>query len=533
MTWMRRFLLLIVLASVVAVGVPGCAPAPPPAPSTLTYRAAEDPPTLDPFRAGDDNSLVYIHLINDGLVEYVPGTVDVRPAVAESWTLSPDGLTYTFRLRRGVRFHNGREVTAQDVVYSLRRALTPGTHSSKATFLAMLKGAADFSAGRATDLPGVASPDPATIVCTLEYPYGSFLTILAGEAGSIVPHEVYDDPSQAYLKHPVGCGPYRFESWEPKVSLALSRFPDHWTKAPAGGIERILFRMIFDSTTALEEYKTGGVDFTQEIPPGQRQEVARSLPKDLHSGTRLSIFYVGFNHRASLFKDHPLLRRALLHAIDTEFIVRVLDEGKDTVASGVIPPGLLGHRPGGAPAYDPDLAARLLAEAGFPKGRGLPELTYVTNDTTGFRQIAERIQSDWARIGVKTALQMSDFAAFMKALEAFKTDTAAVYRFTWFADWPDPDSFVTAQFGTGGVGNYGLYSSAALDQLLDQGRREPDPAQRDALYRKADTMLMEDAALIPLYWYGQDVLLKPRFTGLKLSPLGVFGIPWEEVTAAP
>lgn len=522
------------IVAVATMALTAACATPPPQQQILRYRMPEGPPNLDPFRGSDDNSNVYLYPLFDGLVEYVPATLDVRPAVAESWSVSEDGLTYSFKLRKGVRFHNGREVTVDDVVYSVRRALSKKAKSQKGYFFASVKGSAEFAKGETADLSGISAPDPETVVFTLSHPYEKFLTVLASEGGSILPREVYDDPAEGYLKHPVGCGPFKFESWDEGVSLTLSRFAGHWKGAPPpGALQEIVFKFIFDSNTAMEEYRSGGLDFTQEIPPGQRQKVMREMPEDFHTWTRFSILYLGFNHLAPVIRDNALVRKALIHAIDRSFIVRVLDEGKDTVAAGVIPPGMLGHEQTRVPAaYDPDLAARLLAQAGYPGGKGLPPLVYLSNDTRGFRNVADRIQADLARVGVKVEMKWSDFGAFLAAMSsgAGAKSGISLFRMTWYADWPDPDNFLAAQFATGADGNFGLYHNPRFDRLMEEARHEPDTAKRASLYREADTMLIEDAALVPIYWYGQDVLLKPEFTGLKPSLLGVFGIAWEEVT---
>src|SRR5688572_3571192 len=415
-----------------------CAQAPP---AALSYRMPEDPPTLDPFQAGDDNSLVYVYLLFDGLVEFVPGTLEVRPAVASSWSISPDGRVYTFKLRPGVKFHNGRDVTAADVVYSVRRALTPKL-SGKDGFFEALAGKQAFWQGTTTELPGVSAPDADTVIFTLQYPYEAFLTVLAGEAGSIVPHEVYDDEGKTYLRHPVGCGPFRMGGWEPDVALTLLRFTDHWKGAPAVGmIDRIQMRMIRDSSTATEEYKAGNLDFSQEIAPGQRMAMMKDFPGHVRTAPRHSIFYLGFNHAVPPFRGNALLRRAILHAIDREFIVKVLQEDKDIPAAGVITPGMLGFDPQRLPpAFDAELAARLLAQAGYPGGKGLPEIVYLSNDTPGFRRIGDRVAADLSRIGVNVRSTWMDLGAFLQALTASEGAAMAMYRMNWYADWPDPDN---------------------------------------------------------------------------------------------
>lgn len=498
----------------------------------LRYRMDQPPPTLDPVRANDNNSLTYIYQIFDGLVEFAPGTLDVQPAVASSWTVSDDGTVYTFTLREGLTFHNGMPVTADDVVYSLRRGLKKSAQSQKRDFLAPLSGSGPFWDGETDKLPGAAAPDPHTVVLTLDQPYAQFLTVLASEAGSIVPRRVYEDPEQAYLREPVGCGPFAIASFEPDIAITLERFPQHWKKAPAdGGLDGIRVRFIRDASTALEEYRTGGLDFTYELPPGQRASIQSEMPEHFHHGQQLWILYLAFNHHAGPFKGNPALRRAIAHAIDAEFIVRNLQEGKDWVATGVIPPGMPGHAAAPAPwPYDVEKARALLAEAGYPEGAGLPPLDYLTNETQGFRRILDRLTSDLAAIGVKLNAREMDFGAFLGELTAQGGPRAPLWRMTWFADWPDPDNFLGVQFGTGAAGNFGRYSNPAFDDLVARARRETDAAARADLFRQADRLLIDDAALVPIYWYGTDLLLRPEFTGWKLSPMGAFAIAWEEVS---
>lgn len=507
----------------------------PPGDTSLGYRMREPPSTLDPVRAGDNNSLMYVYLLFDGLVEFAPGSLEVRPALAKSWDVSADGRVYTFHLRDGIMFHNGRPITASDVVYSIRRGLSQAAHSEKHDFLAPLLGSGPFWDGATLELPGVAAPDPRTVVLTLSEPYPPFLSVLASEAGSIVPHEVYSDPDQGFLRHPVGSGPYTLQAWEPDISITLARFKQHWKPAPAAGIDTISVRFIRDASTALEEYRAGNIDFTYELPPGQRRRIQEELPEAFHHGQQMWLFYVGFNHASGPFRSNPTLRRAVARAVDSDYIVRQLQEGKDRIATGVIPPGMMGFGETAAPfPYDLDEARRLMAQAGYPGGKGFPEIVYLSNETQGFRRIAERLRTDLARIGITMRVKMMDFGAFLQELNSHDPSgpDASLFRMTWYPDWPDPDNFLGVQFRTGGAGNFGRYSNPAFDALMEKARHEIDADARRDLYRRADAMLIDDVALVPVYWYGQDILLRPTFTGLKISPLGAFATAWEEMETA-
>jgi ABC-type transport system substrate-binding protein len=259
----------------------------------------------------------------------------------------------------------------------------------------------------------------------------------------------------------------------------------------------------------------------------------QEMPGHFHNWRKLQLFYLEFNQASGPFKANRTLRQAVLHAIDRKFIVGTLQEDKDTVATGIIPPGMLGHDEGqGGAVYDPNLAGDLLARAGYPGGKGLPEVVYVTNDTMGLRLLAERVQADLARIGLRASIKMMDFGAFLDALRSRPESVpeTALFRQAFYADYPDPDNLLTEMFAPTGSGNTGHYDNPALTGMLETARREPDRRRREALYREADRLLLEDAALVPIYWFGQDILLRPEVTGFKGSPLGVFGIPWEEMS---
>jgi len=504
----------------------------------LRYRMPKDPPTLDPFRSADENTGLYAFNIFDGMVEFAPGSLEIVPAVAESWTISPDGRTYTFKLRKGVRFHNGREVTGADVVYSLRRGLSPKKGSVVVPLIDSIEGAQEFSTGKSAELPGVSSPNPGTVVIRLERPFTPFLAALASVAGSILPPEVYEDPNEAYLAHPVGCGPFRFESWDRGISIKLAAFPDHWKGRPSlSGIE---VRFLPDASTALEEFKAGNLDFDNEAPPGRRAWVRENLKSSYLTWRRVATSFIGINFMREPLKSNLKLRQAMNYAIDRERIAKVLQEGKDVATSRVTPPGLLGHNPAEGPfRYDPERAKALLAEAGYPGGKGLPEMVYLTQNNEAIRRYSEAVQADLAAIGLKVRINSMDFGGYIKGLYGTKEGGAdgSIFNFLWYPDLPDPDAFIRVLFHSPTADdiadNFERYSNPEVDRLLDEGRAEIDTAKRESIYRKAEDLILADAGCIPIYFQFEDALIGPRVKGFVPNPLGDFASHLELVSLGP
>lgn len=525
--------LLPVLSILVLLAGAGCAEPP----AALVYRMPQDPPSLDPHRTNDESSLVYIVNIFDGLVEFAPGSLEIAPGIAESWTISQDGLTYTFRLRPEALFHNGRRIEPRDVAYSMERALDPRNPSPLRSILEMIEGAEEYGSGAAESIAGVTLEGEGTVAIRLKHPFGPFLTALAGPIGGIVPSEIYEDASEGYLDRPVGSGPFMMETWERGISISLTAFEDHW-KGRAG-VPRILFRFIPNAMTALEEYKTGGIQINNEVPSGQRRWVRENLGEEYRVWPRLATAFIGFNHVAGPFAGNPVLRRALNFAVDRDRIAEVIQEGKDRATSAILPPGLPGHDSAGGPyRYDPEESRRLLAEAGYPGGEGLPELVYLTGSNEAIRRYAEAVQSDMERVGVRVRIRALEFAAYIQAMTGSDEagPDADLFQLIYYADYPDPDGMLrpllhTSSFGMGG--NFGRYSSAEVDRLLDQGRRVSAPEERAQLYREAERIALQDACVIPIYHYGDDALVKSSVEGFHPSPLGDFAVPLELLRSRP
>jgi len=492
-----------------------------PSVSTLRLRLAQDPATLDPAHAADQHSIAVVSQIFDGLVEFDPTDLSVKPSLAERWEISDDGLRHTFHLRAGARFHDGRPVTADDVAFSFARVLSPTTKSERRWVLSALAPG------------GIHVIDPQTIELTLERPFGPFMTMLCLEAASVVPRDLYSVADRSSDRRPVGAGPFAFESWTAGERIVLRRY--HSTpRADAREVSRVVYRIIGSESTALEEYLTGGLDVADEVPMGRRRELESRLGGQYRRWAQPAIAYLGFNHRAAPFAGNRALRQAFNYAVDKEYICDVLNEGKDIPAFGILPRGMPGYDPtiAGYP-FDPDRARALLTQAGYPEGRGLPEIALFYNTSETQRHIMERVQMDLARIGVKTRLKSLDPPALMQSLEAGEP---AFFRMAWLAESPDPDSFLTPVLHSASgpdEGNFSRYANAEFDRLIDRARVTRKDAERAALYRQAQRLAVDDACWLFLYYYGDEALVSPRVRGLTLPALGDFLAPLSAVSVAP
>lgn len=538
---MTRSRPLRILPVVVALLLaPACeSPAPPrPRPEqVLRVRMRENPPHVDPAQGADTLSDRVNLAVHDGLVDFEPESLDIVPAVAERWEIAPDGLRYTFHLRPGARFHNGREVTAGDVVYSLTRLLDPAVKSPHHDMLEAVQGTEDFTSGRSPSVRGLVAADPRTVVIHLDRPVAYLLQLLATPATSVIPREVYDDPGRGYLARPVGCGPFRVSRWERSQFLELEAFDDYYRGRPR--LDRILVRFIENPATALEEYRAGGLEWLDEMV-GSESALAREFPSDYRRAPFLATLYFGLNLARPPFEGNVELRRAFNYAVNREALCSQVFEGTLTPGGGILPPGIPGFNPD-LPGYryDPDRARASLARAGYPGGKGLPGIDLWVNNNQKMLEAAQRVQSDLRAVGIPVQVRPSDFAAYLEALRgtAETPGEARFYRYGWQADYPDPDAFLywlLHSRNRGPAGNIARYSNPRVDDLLDRARALTRMEDRIPLYREAERIaVVEDAAWLFLASYTQRVLIKPYVKGVVLSPLGSGRIPLERLHLEP
>ena len=507
----RAALAAALLVVLVASALSGAAVAAKPG-GTLRMVFMADPPTLDPAHATDLTSSAVIRQVFDALLELDEKLVPA-PALAERWTVSTDHRTYTFHLRRGATFHNGREVRAADVKYSFERA----ARGKRPWVFEKLVGAREFIQGGAPEIAGVRVVDDTTVELRLERPFAPFLHLIAYDAASIVPREEADRRGAGFASHPVGTGAFRFGSWRRDDQVVLERFAEHF-RGPAN-LERVVFRVIPAEATRFNEYAAGQLDVS-DIPTGRCRALQADpkLKADVAIWPTLGTSALRFNVERAPFTD-ARVRRAIAHAIDPAIIVNRVLEGCVAPAQGIVPPVLAGWTATAKRLpLDRERARSLLAEAGFPGGRGLGPLAYHFNTGDLNQRIAEALQAQLKEVGVALELRRLDWAAHIKVVD---DGSAGFFRQGWIADYPDPENFLTVLFhsrNVGPPGNTSRYRNPAVDRLFDEADTMAPGAQRVKRYQEAEQVILDDAAWVSLYHYASRALIKPHVKGLERSP---------------
>jgi len=485
-----------------------------------------DPTTLDPARLRDIYSLAVGQQLFDGLVQF-DQTLSITPALAQFWTASRDGLTWTFTLRKGVKFHHGREVTADDVVYSFTRLLDPRTRSGGADLLLGIQGAQDFREGRSPSVSGLTAVDRYTVRVTLSESPVPFVSVLAVGQAKIVPRELVEQQGEAFGTQPVGTGPFRFVRWERGKEIVLAGNPDYFDGPPK--LARLVFRIFpgerLDEVFA--EFKAGALE-DSPIPSKDYRQVIASQAFQYVRRPIFGLRHYGINTRMKPLDDRRV-RQALMYAIDREVIVSDVWLGRYSLAKGILPPGTLGFNPKlkGYP-YDPARARELLAQAGYPNGRGLPPIVFWSSVRSDeMLREHERIRKDLEAVGITAEFQYNpDWPSFSKAMSERKLP---IFLRAWFADVPDPENFLAKLFYSASPLNHMGYSNPAVDALIERARAESDTPRRVELYRRVEEMVLDDAPVIPVWHHTYERVFQPYVKGVEVSGLGDSYIPFRKV----
>ncbi len=483
-------------------------------------RDTYDPRSLDPALSTDVPTGRAVSYVFDGLARFTPDA-EVVPALAERWETSPDGLTYTFHLRQGVKFHDGSDFTAQDVVRSWQRVLDPTVRGGRGWPLYPIRGARAYADGSASAISGLQVRDDSTLVVMLDEPFAIFPKLLAMPVAAVVPASTPSD----FGENPVGTGPWRFVEWRHDDYLLFARNAEYWGTPPAA--ESLRVRIIPEPSTAVAEFESGNVDVLL-IPEGEvRQwEQTDERSAQLRSVAALRLFYAAINTTRGPLADERV-RQALNLAVDRQTILDQLISGRGTLAAGVIPPSLPGADASRqAYAYDPDRARALLAEAGHPDGIDV-ELWVSTSQP--FPRIAVAMQGYLSQAGIRATIVQREAASVREAARNGQVDIIVK---DWFADYPDAENFLYPLLhseNSGVGGNLSFTRNAEFDRIVSASRREQSDSVRNDLYREADAIAFEEAPMIFLFFYNDLYAIQPWIRGFE--PPTIFnGQPWVDVS---
>lgn len=514
----------VVLGLLFAIAITGCGET-----KKLNFSYAElaNPTSIDPSLVDESVGINISNYMFDGLVRYDLETGEVIPAVAERWEISEGGKVITFYLKKGVKFTNGREVKAGDFTYGWTRALQPETRSNTAmSMLGAIKGASDLTDGKVNNLEGAVATDDYTLKVTLDFPMAEFVSYLEHPVASPLPREEVERSDQKFSESPVGNGPYKLKEWRQNEYLVLEKNNDYY--GTKGKLDEVTMKVIPSETTAITELKSGNIDAVKTLPPDQVNDLRNDNSVKIFEGEVAVLGFVGFYLKQDPWKGNLKLRQALEYGIDRKTIADKVLVGTAAAADGLVPANVYGHQSGAMSyKYDPDLAKKLLDEAGFPEGRGLPPitLTYRTEGPGG--KMAQAIQSQFKDVGVKVEIEGLQSGVF---LEQMLAGDLSLFNISWQADILSVDTFIYPLFKSDEPQNVFAYANPDVDELLDKARSEPNLSDRIKIYNEAERKILDDAPVIPVVFYKDVMAYSPRVTKFVHTPLGELAL--NEITVS-
>lgn len=510
-----RSILRALAALLTLLFLPACSRQATPA-DTLVVAQSAEPRTLDPQAATAASDFRLIENLYDGLVRFRAGTLDIEPALATAWTISPDGLAYTFTLRPGVRFHDDTPCNAAAVRYTFERMLDPDhPEADTGPFpLAFFFGSIDK----------IDTPDDATVVFHLKEPFAPFLANLAYPTGKIVSPAAVKKHRADFGRHPVGTGPFAFSRWDANRRVELLRADDTWQAAAK--LRRVIFRPLTDDNTRLTELLAGGVDLIAESPVEMIGIFRRDPDFQVIEAAGPHLWFLILNTRHGPFADRRV-RQAANYAINKTGLVEHLLQNTATVANGPVPAAFgAAHDDTLAPyPHDPDKARELIREAGAD---GAEVTLWATEGGSGMlspKAMAEAIQADLAAAGLRVRIETYEWNTFLSKVNPGLGRDADLAEMAWMTNDPDTLPYLTLRSAAtpdqGGF-NSGYYANPEVDRLLESARRETDATKRAALYREMQRLVHEDAPWVFICNWRQNVVASKRVQNLRLEPSFLF-----------
>ena len=478
-----------------------------------------DPPTLDPHIAQDSTSASIILELYSGLVTL--GTdLQIAPDLAKSWTISDDGMKYTFTLRDNAKFHDGKKITASDFLWSFNRAANPSTTSTTAEdYLGDIIGVSDVIAGKTDTISGIKMIDNQTIEINIDAPKAYFLAKLTYPVAFVLDKQNLSDPN--WIEKPNGSGPFTLDEYLVGEKLVLKR-NDNWHKNIAK-LDYVSMNLAGGSAMAM--YENCEIDITG-VGMSDLERVldpSNSLNKDVVvAPLDFSQYYIGFNLNEPPFDDIHF-RQALAYSINKELIASEVLSDLVKPAYGILPPGFPGYNENVTGfKFDEAAAKDALAKSKYSDITTLPRLILSVPGTGGSAGLdIEVILEMWKQtLGIDVEIQQLEWATFLQMLN--KKELQFFSGLGWVADYPDPENFLDVNFHSSKSTNHNNYSNPEVDNLLELARVEADVSMRLDLYNKAEKIIVNESPWIPLWFPGdQYVLINQRIKNYKLTPMSV------------
>jgi peptide/nickel transport system substrate-binding protein/oligopeptide transport system substrate-binding protein len=485
-----------------------------------------NPKTLDPPLTLDMYAVNVIQQIFDGLVQF-DKDLNIIPAIAKSWKISPDGLTYTFYLREGIKFHNGREVTAKDFIYSFTRIIDPKTKSPGANFLEHIVGFKEFQDRNINYVRGLKAIGQYSFEMKLTEPYSPFLSILGMNKFKVLPREEVEKSGIDFGKFPIGTGPFRFVSMKEGEEIVLEANPEYFEGRPY--LDKIIFKIFHGAPREkiLKEFRESNLE-ESFIPPGEIEDVVKDKRSLFLQKPILSLRFYGLNSSSKPL-DNKNLRRAINFAINKKSIISEIHKDQFHLAKGILPPGMPGYDPMRDPyPFDETKAIKILSEGGYPRGKEIPtlEIWSASKSEAAQRELNE-IKSQLNKIGIQASIHFeTNWPNYLSMLRANK---APVHIHAWYADFPDPDNFLGTLFHSKSNYNYIAYRNPEVDRLLDLAKVERDYLKRMEMYRKIEGIVLEDAPIVPMVNHLFQMAYQPYVMGVEVNALGGPYIPMKKI----
>lgn len=504
----------------------------------LKVQIGPNPETIDPaLNSAVDGGNMILHSFECLLTVDKDGAI--APGQAEKWETSKDGLTWTFHLRDGLKWSDGSDLTAEDFVYSWQRVCDPQTAAPYAeTVLGMVEGY-DKAINGEPDALGVTAPDDKTLVVKLSAPCTFFDKLAAFATLSPVQKATIEKNGDGWATTAdtyVSNGPFYVTEWEPGSHITMSKNPNYWNK-DAVKLDKLTFMLIEDANAAYTAYQKGDILLAKDVPTEEIPSLDGN--DEFHVEPITGTYYLNLNTQKDVFKD-ARVRKALSLAIDRKYVAEQLMQGTYSAAGSFMGPGwkdtdgseFMDNANGGKTYidindFDANLekAKKLMAEAGYPNGEGFPQITYTTNDTGYHKPIAEYLQKAWGELGVDLKVDIVEWQSFTPMRRHGEYETA---RNGWVADYDDPSNMLDLLYSTNG-NNDGKYNNPDYDAQMDIARSTTDAKERSAALHKAEDILMDDAACIPVAYYNDFWLQSSKIKGIYHSSTGYWYFMYADI----